>query len=211
MIFYINPVGIAVTNSKGWIANGNGSLTYCASAPNNDPVSWSSCAINTPQGYSTNATNLVYAGVLNIPNTAGVLYTANTNSNSISACIVDSFINITQCINAEGSGFNKPMSISANLQSLNPHALITNSGNNTVSLCQLDPASFLLSNCVTTGSNFSQPSFIYEDSTGFTYVTNRANNSVTVCKNTNGLLSNCVSMPYGFSQPSSIINLNFCA
>jgi len=200
-----NPIGLAVLNGKGWIANNNGTLTYCTTAQTGTgSSSWSGCSVSTPVNYPTTATSI---NVLRpTSSNAGALFTTNTTTNSISTCPISNVITIASCTDAGGSGFNQPSFIvGSGPSNPNHYALITNKGNSTVSRCDVDPTTFLLSNCVTTGSNFNQPVSIYESDSGYTYITNQVDNSITVCTDTNGILTNCTSMSGNFNAPIAAV------
>ena len=204
------PTGIASPNlygyGFGYIANGNGTLTYCSS-------DWSGCNVISPPGYPTSATALAISPTSTFSGFS--LFTANTSANTISICTVDSTPTVTSCADAGGTGFNQPTGLSISLFGNPAYALITNSGNNTVELCTVINETTLI-DCTITGSNFNQPSSVFEYPFGvatpsYAYITNKGDNSVTVCTDTNGVLTNCNRMTYGFDNPSAIVVGSPCA
>lgn len=201
-----SPTGLAALNGFGWIANGDSTLTYCTSAQTGN--AWSGCSVTTPTNYPATTTSIsVISGVLSNPNAAGVLYTANTTSNSISACPITNFITTPTCVDAGGSGFNQPTFVGGRIVNFGPpyYVLITNKGNNTVLRCTFDNQTFMLSNCTSTGSNFNQPVSIYESDNGFAYITNQVDNSITICTNTDGVLTDCNNTGGDFNAPVTTI------
>lgn len=201
-----SATGLAALNGFGWIVNGDGTLTYCTSAQTAN--AWSGCSVATPSNYPANTTSIsVISGVLSNPNAAGVLYTANTTSNSISACAITNSITIPTCVDAGGSGFNQPSSVSGRVVTFGSpyYVLITNKGNSTVSRCIFDNQTFTLSNCTPTGFNFNQPVSIYESDNGFAYITNQVDNSITICTDTDGVLTNCNNTGGNFNAPVATI------
>ncbi|WP_133136759.1 hypothetical protein [Legionella rowbothamii] len=201
-----SPTGLAALNGFGWIANGDSTLTYCTSAQTGN--AWSGCSVATPTNYSATTTSIsVISGVLSNPNAAGVLYTANTTSNSISACPITNFITIPTCTDAGGSGFNQPTFVGGRVVTFGSsyYVLITNKGNSTVLRCTFDNQTFMLSNCTPTGSNFNQPVSIYESDNGFAYITNQVDNSITICTDTDGVLTNCNNTGGDFNAPVATI------
>jgi hypothetical protein len=200
------PTGLATLSDFGWVANNNSTLTYCTSTQT--ITGWQGCNIATPSHYPENAASIsIIGGILGNPNIAGILYTANTASNTISACPINNFLSITSCVDAGGSGFNQPTFVGARSITLVDvrYVLITNKGNNTVSRCTFDNTNFTLSHCATTGSNFNQPVSIYESDNGFAYITNQADDSITVCTDTNGELTHCNSISGDFHTPVATV------
>lgn len=201
-----SPTGLAALNGFGWIANGDSTLTYCTSAQTGN--AWSGCSIATPLNYPATTTSIsVISGVLSNSDAAGVLYTANTTSNSISACPITNVITIPTCVDAGGSGFNQPTFVGGRVVTFGSpyYVLITNKGNNTVLRCTFDNQTFMLSNCTSTGSNFNQPVSIYESDNGFAYITNQVDNSITICTDTNGVLTDCNNTGGDFNAPVATI------
>lgn len=201
-----SPTGLAALNGFGWIANSDSSLTYCTSAQTGN--AWSGCSIATPTNYPATTTSInVISGVLSNPNAAGVLYTANTISNSISACPITNSITIPSCTDAGGSGFNQPTFVGGRVVTFGSsyYVLITNKGNSTVLRCTFDNQTFMLSNCTPTGSNFNQPISIYESDNGFAYITNQVDNSITICTDTDGVLTDCNNTGGDFNAPVATI------
>jgi hypothetical protein len=93
--------------------------------------------------------------------------------------------------------------------------LIANSGDNTVTKCTVNTSTGALSNCAHTGSNFNGPSSIFEyyiqsSSSTYAYITNKTDNSVTVCSDNSGVLTNCNRVNSGFSAPVGITAYNSC-
>ncbi len=70
------------------------------------------------------------------------------------------------------------------------HIFIANYGNSTVDACSIDATTGAISNCATTGGNFTGP-FDINVSGNTAYVANYGGNSVTLCDVSNGVLSNC--------------------
>lgn len=200
-----SPTGLAALNGMGWIANDNGTLTYCTTAQTGTGSgSWSGCSVSTPTNYPATVTSINV--VRPTSSNTGALFTANTATNSISACPISNVITIANCNDAGGSGFNEPTFIvGSGSPNPNHYVLITNKGNSTVSRCDVDATTFVLSNCVTTGSNFNQPVSIYESDNGFAYITNQVDNSVTVCSDSNGTLTSCTSIAGNFNEPIATI------
>ncbi|RUR09387.1 Ig-like domain-containing protein [Legionella sp. km772] len=86
-----SPTGLAALNGMGWLANNNGTLTYCTTAQTGTGSnSWSGCSVSTPSNYPATAVSINVLRAQNgNPNHAGVLYTVNTTSNSISSCPIN--------------------------------------------------------------------------------------------------------------------------
>jgi hypothetical protein len=206
--YVTNPTGIASYNGNPiYVVNSNSTLSKCV--PGYSPYNISSCAvITTPTGYPSDAYGIgIYSG----PYPYVVIYfTANKLSNTISACPdVGNSGSITACTPAGGSNFNQPVSITSSLSK--SYILVANAGDSTVTRCDVSTSSgtALLSNCTHTGSNFNNPSAILEYF-GYAYITNKGDNTVTLCKDTAGELSECSRMHYGFSSPSGAMAYNPC-
>lgn len=121
-------------------------------------------------------------------------------------------ISIILCLNGTGelSCQRYQATVGTNIVVNTHFAYVTNRGDNTVSKCSINANSGLLSDCVTTGSGFSNPEAIKFNSAGtLAYITNTIpqSGSVSLCSVApdTGLLSNCASAGPTFpQQPSDI-------
>lgn len=88
------------------------------------------------------------------------------------------------------------------------HAYVANQTDNSISVCQVNPATGILTNCnkqVVTG--LVAPEGVGFNPAGtFFYIANINGNSVTVCQanTTTGTLSNCVNSGTGFNLPDAV-------
>lgn len=88
------------------------------------------------------------------------------------------------------------------------HAYVANQTGNSVSFCQVNPATGILTNCAITATGLGAPEGVGFNSAGtFFYIANLGSSSVTVCQvnSSTGALSNCVdSGGTGFSSPDGV-------
>ena len=85
-------------------------------------------------------------------------YVTNSNSTTVSRCIIDPASGLLSACLHTGSGLNAPTALEFNPQ--HTQVYITNMGNNSVSICHINQDNGLLSNCQTNKSNFSSPTSI---------------------------------------------------
>jgi DNA-binding beta-propeller fold protein YncE len=101
-----------------------------------------------------------------------------------------------------------PNTLAISLTKSGQHAYVANQIGNSISLCQVNPATGLLSNCAVTVAMPGGPEGIGFNSAGtYFYSANPLNNSVTVCQvnSTTGALSSCVdSGGTGFNLPDAV-------
>ena len=200
------PIGIASGSGNPiYVANANGTLAKCGSSGSN-PYALQNCAAPIkPTGFPDNPAGF---GVLRLPS-ANMYYTVAASSNTIMKCNDQGNIGvIPSCSNAGGSNFNQPVAFTGSGYST-PYLLIANAGDNTITRCDVDSITGDLSNCIKTGDNISGPSSIYVYRSS-TYITNKGDNTVTVCKNNAGVLTECNKMDYGFSSPVGITAFEPC-
>ncbi len=98
--------------------------------------------------------------------------------------------------------------LAVSITSAGQHAYIANQLNNTVSFCQVNPASGLLTQCAITATGLSGVEGIGFNPAGtFFYSANPTSSSISVCSvnQATGALSNCVdSGGLGFSLPDAV-------
>lgn len=98
--------------------------------------------------------------------------------------------------------------LAVSVTSAGQHAYIANQLNNSISVCQVNPASGFLSQCAITSNGFSLPEGIGLNPAGtFFYAANPGSSSITVCNvnQTNGALSACEDAGgAGFDLPDAI-------
>ncbi len=200
------PIGIASsTGNPIYVANANGTLVKCLSAGSN-PYALQSCNQPTqPLGFPDSPAGF---GVLNLPSTS-MYYSAAVSSNTVMKCGDPGNSGlIASCSDAGGSNFNQPVTFTGKGPS-SPYLLVGNAGDNTITRCDVDSITGDLSNCIKTGGNIDDPSSIYVYRSS-AYITNKGDNTVTVCKNSAGVLTECNKMDYGFSLPVGITAFDTC-
>lgn len=185
--------GALIENATYMITNDNNTLTTCHYNSTSNIIDGPCAVIASPSGLP----NGIYGTWT--PFSKTTLWFTVPSSNSVVSCPLTSG-SIGTCVDSGvGATFNQPKGIYIN--SSETYALIANSGNNTVSRC--DVSGGVLSNCtVTTG--FSAPTGI-DVAPGNAYITNAGDNTVSICSiNASGVLSSCSRMAYGFTEPKDI-------
>lgn len=192
-----NPVsGALIENATYMIVNGDTTLTSCVYDSTNNILAAPCSVMATPSGLPSG----IYGTW--VPFSKTTLWFTVPGTNSVKVCPLTSG-SIGACVDSGvGATFNQPKGIFTNYGPTT-YALITNSGNNTVSRCD-STDSGVLSNC-TEMSGFSTPTSIYVTNTA-AYITNAGDNSVSICSiSASGVLSDCSRMAYGFTGPKSVV------
>lgn len=219
----LNPLlAIAITPATATItASGTQQYTatgtFTAGPPQNitNSVTWHSSDTTVATISATGLATAVAGGTTNITATSGIvlsntavltvrqfIYIANTTTNNISYCNVDSTGTISGCLTFTDL-VNVPLPIQLTIDRKGTHIYISNQpANNTVVVCDIDQASGNLLNCAATGGvTFSTPKGIAINHTNTrAYIVNSAGNNVFVCNinSSSGVLSGCVSTQPNF-------------
>lgn len=190
-------VSINATNTLAYVSNAfNHTVSVCAIDSITGALS-TSC-ISTGNGLHTPSDMTI-----NDLNTKA--YVSNLTG-SVSACDIDGTTGLLNC-NDKTLGFDQPEGIT--LHTNGQFAYITNNGNNTVSVCRVNPLTGHLKSCAVTNGNFNGFGNLAFNATGTrAYIPNLTLNTVFVCsvnQNT-GALSRCRdSHGSGFVGPSGIL------
>ena len=154
------------------------------------------CATNTQTGAIDAAqcqeSSALFAGPAGIAiNKSGMTaYIANTQSNTVSVCPLQSAGPIDSCTEVNpGSTFSTPTTITLNADET--VAYITNAGNNTVSVCTMTNRTLSSCQAQAVGTLNNPWGFALEKSGTVAYITNINNNTVSVCPIMNGVFGTC--------------------
>jgi len=98
--------------------------------------------------------------------------------------------------------------LAISITSAGQHAYVANQTNNSISFCQVNPATGILTHCAITATGLGAPEGVGFNPAGtFFYIANLGNSTVTVCQvnSATGALSNCTdSGGTGFSSPDGV-------
>lgn len=203
---HCQPSGTLISGDDGVAVNPAGTRVYFSDFNNNNI---SVCQINSFNGAldscETTGNNLSGPSDLILNRLGTIAYVTNL-ANSVSVCNVDNGTGVIDCP-YKTFNFDSPEGITLHPSGL--YAYITNSGNNSISVCVPQLYTGLLTRCFTTKGTFDGFGNIAFNRQGTrAYLPNFEANRVDVCEvdTSTGGLENCRdSLGMGFNGPSGVL------